>query len=107
MLVVSTDLWRGAGRGAAREHGRRGGEGLPGALAPGEELVELGADDVGQQHLLWRGLLARPLEDPKRQPTLGVPAVVEHVADVEREELVLAKSGPEGEAVDDVVTEPV
>src|SRR3972149_203438 len=79
MLVVSTDLWR-VGRGGGRGGRRARGGGGGGA---------------------------RALEDAEREAALRVAAVVENIADVEREDLVLPQPGPEGDAVDDVVAEPV
>jgi hypothetical protein len=79
----------------------------PCALARREEPLELGAHGVGQQHLLGDGLLRGALEHAQGDAALGASGVVEHVADVEREELVLAQARAHREAEDDVVPEAV
>jgi hypothetical protein len=53
------------------------------------------------------GLLRGTLEHAQGDAALGASRVVEHVADVEREELVLAQARAHREAEDDVVPEAV
>lgn len=76
-------------------------------LAHGDQLLELGAHGVGEQHFLGRGLLARTLEDAEREAPSRAAVVVEDVADVQRQDLVLAKPGAEGNAEDDVIAPAV
>src|SRR5690606_20476865 len=80
---------------------------IPVALAHAVEPVELRPHRVREHHLLGRGLLRRALEDAQGDVPTRAPALVEDVADVEREQLVLAEPRRGREADDDVVTEPV
>ena len=91
---------------AAHEEGRVLVEGLPGPALPGVELVELGADVVGEDDLLAGEVVVAALEHPQLYPPAGA-AVGEYVAHVEGEELVLAQACAQGEGVDDVVAEAV
>jgi hypothetical protein len=68
-----------------------------------QELLELRADRVGEDDLLRRRILARALEHTQLDVPLRPVRVVENVANVEREDLVLAQAGAEGEAHNDVI----
>jgi len=85
----------------------RGGRGhvVSGLALELEELLELQAEGLGEEHLLVAGLLGCALEDAELDAPVGAPFGVEHVADVEGEELVLAEASAEGEAEDHVVAE--
>jgi len=59
------------------------------ALLPGPQLVELGADEVGQDDLPNRRLAGSALEHTERDPAPGPAVVLEHLPAVEGQQLVL------------------
>lgn len=90
---------------AADEHRAVVGDDLAVAAPVGEQALELGADGVVQEHLLRRGVVVTPLEDTQADPPTNAAILGEDVADVERDELVLAKPGGERHPVQHVVAE--
>ena len=54
-----------------------------------------------------RTVLVAPLEDAQRDPTARATPLVEHVADVERDDLVLSKRRTEGDREDEMVPKAI
>ncbi len=91
----------------ADEDRRIGRQDLSCVPPTGDQLLELRAHEVGEHHLLRRRVLAGPLEHAESNSAPGVTGLVEDVAKVEGQNLVLSQAGSEGHAVDDVVSEAV
>ena len=82
----------------------------PGATVPSscpQQFIELGAQVVRQDHLLHRGLLASALVDTEFHVSLGTLPVLADVAQVERDNFVLAQSGGDRQADDDVIAKAI
>jgi hypothetical protein len=92
---------------ATYENGRCSRDGLARPLAIREEFFELGTHDIGQKHLLRRWLLCGPLEHPQHQAPFGSPCVIENVADIEGQHLMLTQPCSHRKTEDDVVSKAV
>jgi hypothetical protein len=84
---------------------RRIGQERVAPFAPMREVpLELGAQGSGQPDNLHLGIGVRFLEDAELDDAACPEVCVEHVTDVEREDLMLAQPCTQGEGVDDVVS---
>jgi hypothetical protein len=85
----------------ACERRRRGFQALALARLPGPVHSSL-TQAVGEQNLLARPIVAAPVEHAQSDAMLGL-FVVERLAGIEGNELVLAAAGGEGQRVEDVI----
>ena len=94
---------REASSSPAEEERRRCADVLSLAGLPSAELLELRAEPVGQEDRLERGVVVAALVDAEDHATPRPGVGIEDIANVERNELVLAKRGSEREGDQQVI----
>jgi len=79
-------------------------EALATTALPADEFAELVPNAIGQEDLLANGVLGAAFEDTQCNAPANAAVFVEHIADAERSDFVLPKSGTQGQGEEDMIS---
>jgi phage FluMu gp28-like protein len=90
---------------SGNEEWRGAFETLAATALPADEFAQLVPNAIGQKDLLADGLLGAALEDAQGNASPNPAVIVEHIANAECSDFVLAKAGAQGQGKEDMISE--